>query len=33
MNRSYRFGEFRIIPERRELWRGDRLIKLPPKVF
>ncbi|HEX3125120.1 MAG TPA: winged helix-turn-helix domain-containing protein [Rhodanobacteraceae bacterium] len=33
MNRSYRFGEFRIIPALRELWRGDRLITLPPQVF
>ena len=33
MNRSYRFGEFRINPALRELWRGDRLITLPPQVF
>jgi DNA-binding winged helix-turn-helix (wHTH) protein len=33
MNRSYRFGEFRILPALRELWRGDRLITLPPQVF
>src|SRR5215468_867882 len=33
MSRSYRFGEFRIIPALRELWRGDRLVALPPPVF
>jgi len=33
MSRSYRFGEFRINPARRELWRGDRLVALPPLVF
>ena len=33
MSRSYRFGEFRINPARRELWRGERLVALPPQVF
>ena len=33
MSRSYRFGEFRINPALRELWRGDRLVALPPLVF
>jgi len=33
MNRSYRFGNFRIIPALRELWRDDRLVALPPQVF
>lgn len=33
MNRSFIFGEYRINPARRELWRGDRLIALPPQVF
>ena len=29
----YRFGDFRIDRAVRELWRGDRLIVLPPHVF
>jgi len=33
MNRSFFFGEYRINPALRELWRGDRLIALPPHVF
>jgi len=33
MNRSYSFGEFRINASSRELWRGDRLVALPPHVF
>ena len=33
MSRSYRFGEFRINPALRELWRGDRLVAVPPVVF
>jgi len=33
MSRSYRFGEYRINPALRELWRDDRLIALPPHVF
>src|SRR5215468_449585 len=33
MSRSYRFGEFRINPALRELWRGDRPVALPPLVF
>ena len=33
MSRSYRFGNFRVIPALRELSRGDRLVALPPQVF
>lgn len=33
MSRTYRFGEFRTNPALRELWRGDRLVALPPLVF
>jgi DNA-binding winged helix-turn-helix (wHTH) protein len=33
MSRSYSFGEYRINPALRELWREDRLIALPPHVF
>src|SRR3954466_11516610 len=33
MSRSYRFGEYRVNPASRELWRDDRLIALPPHVF
>jgi DNA-binding winged helix-turn-helix (wHTH) protein len=34
MTRSiHRTGDFRIDPVARELWRGDRLIELPPHVF
>jgi len=33
MSRSYSFGEYRINPALRELWRDDRLIALPPHVF
>ena len=29
----YQFGEFVIDPAARELWRGGRLIALPPTVF
>lgn len=29
----YRFGEFRVDPVARELWRGDQLVTLPPHVF
>ncbi len=29
----YRFGEFRVDPVARELWRGDQLVALPPHVF
>ena len=32
-SRSYRFGDFRVDPASRELWRGDRLVALPPHVF
>jgi DNA-binding winged helix-turn-helix (wHTH) protein len=31
--RSYRFGDYRVDPASRELWRGDRLVALPPQVF
>lgn len=30
---NYRFGDFRVNPASRELWRGDRLVALPPHVF
>ena len=33
MNRSYRFGEYRVEPAARELWRGTQLLALPPQVF
>ncbi len=33
MSRSYRFGEFRVNPASRQLWRGERLVVLPPLVF
>lgn len=33
MSRSYRFGEFLVNPASRELWRGQRLVALPPPVF
>jgi DNA-binding winged helix-turn-helix (wHTH) protein len=33
MSRSYSFGEYRINPALRELWRDDRLVVLPPHVF
>jgi DNA-binding winged helix-turn-helix (wHTH) protein/tetratricopeptide (TPR) repeat protein len=29
----YRFGDYRVDPASRELWRGDRLVDLPPHVF
>lgn len=29
----YRFSEFRLDPARRELWRGDEHVSLPPKAF
>jgi DNA-binding winged helix-turn-helix (wHTH) protein len=29
----YRFGEFRVDPVARELWRGEQLVALPPHVF
>lgn len=29
----YRFGEFRLDPASRELWRGDEELALPPKAF
>lgn len=31
--RIYRFDEFRLDPARRELWRGDDELTLPPKAF
>lgn len=33
MNPRYRFGEFRLYPARRELWRGDALVAVPPRAF
>jgi DNA-binding winged helix-turn-helix (wHTH) protein len=33
MGRSYQFGDCRVDPERRELWRGGKLVVLPPPVF
>ena len=33
MTRSYSFGEFRVIPASREVWRADKLVALPPPVF
>ena len=30
---TYLFGEFRVNPTLRELWRGDELIELPPHTF
>jgi DNA-binding winged helix-turn-helix (wHTH) protein/tetratricopeptide (TPR) repeat protein len=33
MSRTYRFGEFRLVPARRELWRGDVAIAVPPRAF
>ena len=33
MSRTYRFGEFRLLPARRELWRGDVQLSVPPRAF
>lgn len=33
MSRTYRFGEFRLLPARRELWRGDVQLPVPPRAF
>ena len=33
MSQGYRFADCRIVPAARELWRGDRLVALPPPVF
>jgi len=33
MNRSYRFGAYRLIPARRELWHGDAVVAVPPRAF
>lgn len=33
MTCSYRFGGFRLIPARRELWRGDAMVAVPPRAF
>jgi DNA-binding winged helix-turn-helix (wHTH) protein len=30
---SYRFGEFRLDPATRELWRGDAPVAVPPRAF
>ncbi len=29
----YRFGEFRLDPVKRELWRGDALVEVPARAF
>lgn len=33
MSHSYRFGEYHLIPARRELWRGDTVVAVPPRAF
>jgi len=33
MSRSYRFGDFRLDPATRELWRGDAPVAVPPRAF
>jgi DNA-binding winged helix-turn-helix (wHTH) protein len=33
MGDSYQFGDCRITPARRELWRAGKLVALPPQVF
>lgn len=33
MSHGYRFGEYHLIPARRELWRGDVAIAVPPRAF
>ncbi|WP_395682779.1 winged helix-turn-helix domain-containing protein [Dokdonella sp.] len=33
MNHGYRFGEYRLLPARRELWRGDAMVAVPPRAF
>lgn len=30
---AYRFGDFRLVPARRQLWRADRQVSIQPKVF
>jgi DNA-binding winged helix-turn-helix (wHTH) protein/tetratricopeptide (TPR) repeat protein len=30
---AYRFGRFRLVPSRRELWDGDALVALPRRVY
>ena len=30
---AYRFGDFRIVPATRELWRGDAPVAVPPRAF
>ncbi|HKE48711.1 MAG TPA: winged helix-turn-helix domain-containing protein [Rhodanobacteraceae bacterium] len=30
---TYRFGEFRLVPATRELWRGDAPVAVPPRAF
>lgn len=32
-NKLYEFGEFRLNEREKNLWQGDKLIQLPPKVF
>ena len=33
MTRIYRFGDFRLVPATRELWRGDSPVAVPPRAF
>ena len=33
MATSYRFGEFRLVPATRELWRARRAVAVPPRAF
>lgn len=33
MARIYRFGDFRLDPATRELWRGDAAVAVPPRAF
>jgi Tol biopolymer transport system component/DNA-binding winged helix-turn-helix (wHTH) protein len=30
---SFQFGEFRLVPSERQLWKNDELVALPPKAF
>jgi len=33
MARCYRFADYRLFPARRELWRGEALVAVPPRAF
>jgi DNA-binding winged helix-turn-helix (wHTH) protein/tetratricopeptide (TPR) repeat protein len=33
MSHGYRFGEYLLVPARRELWRGDVAVAVPPRAF